>query len=328
VDARYLATARTAMLAATNVFTAGATGYTQFPTGVDTCKPTQAQVDALSLTAGSRLWIDCTTNAGFVGPGSALTINAGTVVFTGKVAPSAALSLPNAGHVYVAGKSGVGISLGGSGSQFQMNTASNIDLATSRCSTSHTPSKAVLFVKDGAVDLSNGSLLRLCRTTMFLMGGAADGCAPATEGTAPTATPCGGTGGTGRINQSGGDVDWTAPDQYGQMTLANGDPDPALAPAWLDTNGPEDLALWAESGSDSSNVFKMGGGGVFNVRGVFMTPNADSFTIGGNSSLDLTNAQFIATTIALNGTNTNITLAVDPDSAVPLPRLKVVGLVR
>jgi hypothetical protein len=112
------------------------------------------------------------------------------------------------------------------------------------------------------------------------------------------------------------------------MNLANGSPDPALAPAWSSSAGPEDLALWAESGTDNSSQFSMGGGGVFNVRGVFMAPNADPFTVGGNSNMNLTNAQFVASSIALNGTNTNITMAVDPNSAVTLPKLTLVGLVR
>ena len=72
----------------------------------------------------------------------------------------------------------------------------------------------------------------------------------------------------------------------------------------------------------------MGGSGVFNVRGVFMTPNADPFTIGGGSTLTLVNAQFVSTSIALNGAGTYITMSVDPNSAVTLPKLSLVGLVR
>ena len=72
----------------------------------------------------------------------------------------------------------------------------------------------------------------------------------------------------------------------------------------------------------------MGGSGIFKVRGVFMVPNADPFTIGGGSTMDLTNAQFVASSIALNGVNTSITMSVDPNSAVSLPRLSLVGLVR
>jgi hypothetical protein len=94
-------------------------------------------------------------------------------------------------------------------------------------------------------------------------------------------------------------------------------------------NGPEDLSLWSESyGSSSSATYNMQGGSDFRVRGVFMVPNADPFVIGGGATLNLTNAQFIASSIALNGNGTNITMAVDPNSAVHIPKLHGLGLVR
>ena len=43
--------------------------------------------------------------------------------------------------------------------------------------------------------------------------------------------------------------------------------------------------------------------------------------------MSLTNAQYIVTSIELNG-GTQITLSVNPDSAVTLPDLGLVGLVR
>jgi hypothetical protein len=59
-----------------------------------------------------------------------------------------------------------------------------------------------------------------------------------------------------------------------------------------------------------------------------MVPNADSFILSGGSHLDLTNAQFIASSITLNGNTTSVTMSVDPNSAVTLPDQGVVGLVR
>jgi hypothetical protein len=112
------------------------------------------------------------------------------------------------------------------------------------------------------------------------------------------------------------------------MFLPNGDPDPARAPGWSDPNGPEDLALWSESATNSSNTYSMAGGGLFNVRGVFMVPNADPFIISGGARMDLTNAQYVASSIELNGAGTNVTMSVDPNSAVTLPELGLVGLVR
>jgi hypothetical protein len=202
---------------------------------------------------------------------------------------------------------------------------------TNKCSTAVTGSstnKAVLFVKNGGIK-QNGGTLQLCYTTLMLMGGGPTGCLPTTNGTAPNATPCpGATMGNGQISQTGGNIDWTAPNQYDRMTLANGDPDPLYSPGWTDVNGPEDLALWSESaGNNSSTTYNMNGGGLFHVQGVFMVPNADSFNIGGGSHQNLTNAQYVATSIALGG-STQLSMAVDPNAAVTLPKLKTVGLVR
>lgn len=135
--------------------------------------------------------------------------------------------------------------------------------------------------------------------------------------------------GTGQFSQTGGDIDWTAPNEHDVMTLDDGSPDPAKAPFWSDVNGPEDLALWSESaGNNSSTTYNMAGGGLFAVRGVFMTPNADSMILSGGALLDLTNAQFIATSIQLNGNTTRVKMSVDPNSAVTLPQLTPFTLVR
>lgn len=327
VDQRYRLGVKTAIANASGVFAAGSTGWTKFPAAVDACKPTQADITALALTSTSKLFVDCTTNSGF-SPNNDVTIPAGQVFFNGVVGPGKLVSLPNADHVYIAGKSGRdAVNLTASG-QFQMHTAGNLD-GSGNCSTGQSSSKAVLFIKQGSFKESNsGNTVRMCRTTVFLMGGQPDGCVPATDGTAPTATPCAGTLGSGQFTQNGGNIDWTAPDTEDVMTLSDGTPDPAKQAKWSDINGPEDLALWSESAADSSNTYSMTGGGTFKVRGVFMTPNAVPFTIGGGAFLNLVNAQFIARTISLNGSGTKIDMSVDPNSAITLPTLDVVGLVR
>ena len=283
------------------------------------CNPTVPT----GLTAASKVYVNCTANTGYSGP----SINAGTVYFAGKVAPSGTLSLPNAHHVYIAGSSADAITLS-NGNALSVHTAGN--LAGTSCSNAVTGSstnKAVLFVKNGGIK-QNGGLLQLCNTTVMLMGGGSSGCLPTSNGTAPTATPCGTGMGSGQISQTGGDIDWTAPNQYDLMNLPNGDPNPVLAPAWSDVNGPEDLALWSESaGNNTSSTYSMSGGGLFHVQGVFMVPNADSFNIAGGAHQNLTNAQYVASSIALVGA-TQLSMAVDPNAAVTLPKLKTVGLVR
>ena len=58
-----------------------------------------------------------------------------------------------------------------------------------------------------------------------------------------------------------------------------------------------------------------------------MVPNAAPFILGGGAALNLTNSQYIVTSIELNG-GTRITMQVNPDSAIVLPDLGLVGLVR
>jgi Flp pilus assembly protein TadG len=327
VDERYRLGVKAAIGGAAGVFSAGSTGWTTFPASVDACKPTQAEINALALTVTSKLFIDCTTNAGFA-PGADVSIPAGQIYFNGVVSPGATVTLPDADHVYIAGKSGKDAIVLASSGKFQLNTAGNLD-GSGNCATGQKPDKAVLFIQQGSFkENTTSNTLRMCRTTVFLMGGQSDGCVPTTNGTAPTSAPCGTGLGSGQFTQNGGSIDWTAPDTQDIMTLANGDPDPAVSAKWSDVNGPEDLALWSESASDSSNTFNMTGGGIFHVRGVFMTPNAKPFTIGGGAVLDLKNAQFIARTIELNGSGTKIDMSVDPNAAVTLPRLDPLGLVR
>ena len=71
----------------------------------------------------------------------------------------------------------------------------------------------------------------------------------------------------------------------------------------------------------------MAGGGNLHVGGVFMTPNAAPFNVTGNGAQDLTNAQFIATSFAVDG-GAILTMRVDPNNAVGLPSLYDFRLVR
>jgi Flp pilus assembly protein TadG len=333
VDQRYFPAVKTALTGASAVFAAGASGppatWTKFPASVNACKPTQAQVNALGLAAGSSLYIDCSGK--FVGDAAGLSIPAGRVYFRGWVNPGGLVQLPNADHVYIGnhGDNPDAISLG-TGSSFEMHTNGN--LSGGLCSDGQSTSKAVLFVRSGDFKESgNGTILRLCRTTAFMMGGRSDGCVPLTEGTAPTSTPCAGVSsglGNGQLTQQGGDIDWTPPDAVAAaLDPVTQAPTAAALAAWGDANGPEDLALWSESASDTSTTYNMNGSGLFHVRGIYMVPNAAPFKLSGGAGMTLDNAQYIVTSIELNG-GTQITMRVNPDSAVTLPDLGLVGLVR
>jgi hypothetical protein len=283
------------------------------------------------LTTPSTLYINCTANAGFAGPGSDIVIPAGAVYFKGVVSPAAAVNLPNARHVYVenAGNRADALSIGNNAS-FQVNTAA-ANLTGTNCSIGQNLSRSILFVKSGAFKQTGGTL-RMCRTTALLMGGKTDGCVPASVGTAPTGAPCTGgvdARGTSQFTQTGGGIDWSAPDTIDSTQDASGSTLAAATAAWQNVDGPEDLALWSESaGFSSSPSYSMSGGGLFQVRGVFMVPNAAPLSLTGSSTLDLRNAQFVASSLELSSNNTTVKMSVDPNSAVTLPEQGVVGLVR
>lgn len=350
VDERYFPAVKTAIGGtaanpggAVGVFNSGAAGappgWTNLAAG-NACKPTQAEVNTAVNTAilvsGGKLYINCTANNGFQAPANTpLSIGAPQVYFAGVVNPGSTLKFPNASKIYVGNHGGLSDAIAvGNGSSFEVNTAGNVDLS-GNCTTGVQPSRAVLFVRAGQLK-QTGGLVQMCRTTGFILGGmtgssavAGPGCVPLATGIAPTMTPCNGGLGTGQVTMSGSaSIDWTAPNTLDATTDANGNTLPAAAAAWARADGPEDLALWSESGTSSSSNFSMGGSGTMRVRGVFMVPNAAPFTIGGGTGQILTNAQYIATSIELNGAGTAITMKVDPNSAVTVPDLRMIGLVR
>lgn len=285
----------------------------------------------LPVTA-TKIFIDCTDNNGY--KGTAL-LTADEVVFNGRVNPSAVTSLPTAKKVYIFGLSGrPALELGGASPVFSMHTDGLVTVPGGGCAAGFSSDRAILVIRDGEIKQSSG-VLQLCNTTAIMMGGQSNACLPTVGyavAAAPDTTPCGPSAsqvtGSGQIIQTGGIVDWTAPNEHDSMTDANGDPVPAKALSWSNPNGPEDLAFWSESGVSSSVTYNLNGGGSLRTVGVFMAPNADPFIIGGGACQLLYNAQYIATSIMLNGNNTCISMRVDPNAAVTLPKLSVVGLVR
>lgn len=333
IDTRYLATVKgivsTAKSVFSNVTAASHAGYVVLPGG---CNPTQAQVDGAGLTASSSVFVDCTANGGFT---AGVSIPGSVFVFNGSVQPSGTLSLPNATKVYIAGaatKDAISLSNGNTFSVHAQGNTSGGLCSNLPTGVANDKDKAVVVVKAGDLKETGGTL-QMCYTTMVMMGNdttSTNGaCLPSANGTAPTATPCNGGAGDGQLTQSGGNVDWTAPNVLDVTIDPSGNPSSDATKYWADTDGPEDLAFWDESyGSSSNPNYQMAGGGTLHTVGVYMVPNADPFTITGGASQTLTNAQYIATSIQLNGNNATLIMTVDPNSAVPLPRLALVGLVR
>lgn len=338
VDERYLGLGATPF--GVNAATSTANGIFTTVTGktaaqglsykiIDGCSATAGEINAISTS--DSVYVNCKDNAGYNGT---IPIPGQVVVFAGSVKPPSAagtsVSLPNARRVYIFGdptKDAVDI---GNNSAFKVNnTTTNVSSTTGRCTTTQNSSKTVLVIKAGQFK-QTGGLLQLCRTTVIMMGNRTDACLPSSIGTAPTTTPCGGGTGDGQITLSGtATIDWTAPNSLDLTKNAFGTPTAAAIAAWRDPGGPEDLALWSESaGLSSSPTYSMGGSGTMHTVGVFMVPNAGPFGIGGSACQNLFDAQYIATSIKLNGSKTCIKMRVDAQSAVTIPRLRIIGLVR
>lgn len=306
-------------------------GYTRFG-----C-PTAADMTTMAgMTTTNAVYIDCPGNSGITLSGA---IGAGTIYFHGYI-KGGVLKMPNAQKIYVDDTDNSGAKVNNDAIVLNNNDA--FCVRATGCTTGVTPpdpnqcpstslsptAKAQLIIRRGNLNgAGNSSLLRLCNTTVIMEGGqlgagtaaSPGGCLPTTYGTLPTSSPCPGASdvrGSGQINTSG-QLDWTAPNYYGNM-------DDPLAPltdaqkqaAW---DGGEDLALWDESyGGSSSPTFAMAGGGKMHVAGVFMAPNAAPFQISGGGVQDLSNAQYIVTSFSVGG-NATLTMKVDPNNAIRPP---------
>lgn len=310
------------------------TGYTRYG-----CSPDMTALGALPSTAS--VYIDCPGNSGITLSG---TIGAGRIYFHGFI-KGGSIHMPNATEVYIddTDNSGNKISADAmtlsNGTRFCMRGVSCTNYATNTCSsgTTGTAVHGRLFVRRGFLNSSGGSLLRLCNTTVYMLGGqlglgtaaSPGGCLPITKGTLPTTTPCTGAtspAGSGYL-QLAGSTDWTAPNQYGDMSLAApaglGGDDALIQAAW--DNG-EDLALWDETYAVSPD-FKMAGGAELNVSGVFFLPNAFPMTFSGGAVFDLRDAQFITRAFAVDG-GAQLLMRVDPFNAITLPEIDEWTLVR
>lgn len=307
VDERYLSGVRSAV---------GNPQPTTFARTITSCAPTAAQLvtiraSLLTLSGADAVRFDCSGGDRGLAMGTQadpVIVPAGTVVIDGWV-KGGGLDLSAATSVYVNQKasSGSAIKLG-TGNTLCVRAPTCTAAPINQCSTTPTGARSRLFVRTGTLEQSGG-LLRLCNTTVYMLGGPSDGCLPSSPGTAPTSTPCSGASGDGQLKINGGVTDWTAPSQYAGVI-----PEGVQASAW---EGGEDLAMWAESAGE----YTMAGGGSMQLVGVLMAPNAAPFSLTGGGAQALRNAQYIVRRFSLAGGAT-LTMTVDPHSAVTLPRLE------
>ena len=222
LDNRYAAGIRSSLTGAASIWTINGNNPPAPWVRVG-CTPSSSELSTMaSMTEADWLYVDCNANSG-IGWGAGntpVTIGAGRIVFNGFI-KSGGYKMPNATAVYVTNTAANGgdistdaISLGGSDA-FCMRSTSCVAASSNadRCSTAGSgPSgkSAKLYVYRGGLK-QTGGLLRMCQTTVLLLGGQANGCVPATNGTAPTLTPCSGTAGTGQLKVVGGGQDCPQP---------------------------------------------------------------------------------------------------------------------
>ena len=90
-------------------------------------------------------------------------------------------------------------------------------------------------MKNGNIKQTGGAL-QLCNTTVFMMGGQANGCVPGYTPTvpdaapAPTQTPCTAARAPARSCRPAGTWTGRRPNRWDEMTGANGQPDPTKTP--------------------------------------------------------------------------------------------------
>jgi Flp pilus assembly protein TadG len=342
VDERYLPAVRLWSQAAYTEWTkshGAPAGYTRFG-----C-PSSADMTAMAaMNALSSVYIDCPQNPGITLDG---TIGAGRIYFHGFI-KNGKLSMPNATDVYVDNTDDGGARISsdaitlGNNNGFCIRATACDTLAVGTCATTGTTvlSQARLTVRRGAIT-TTGGLLRLCNTAVLLQGGQLGngtptnpgGCVPRDtmadspptqyEPLPPTATPCVGassSAGNGFLSLSG-TTDWTAPNRYDDMSALHMSRGQQKA-AWANL---EDLALWTET-YGTGPAFKMAGGGALHVGGSFAAFNAHPFTVTGSGAQDLTDAQFLTRSFAVDGGAT-LTMRAFKD-AVKIPELGPFLLVR
>ncbi len=227
VDKRYLAGLKTVTRAAYSKWTTGqngihsqaaavAAGYTKYYSNCNAADMTSAAL----LLPTAAAFFDCPGNSGITMSG---TISAGTIYFHGFI-KSGNLSMPNATTVYIDNTNNSGAKVNssaitlGTNNGFCVRAALCASLAVGACNPAALPlvPTARLIVRRGSLDSGGTGLLRLCGTSVIMESGdlgngtAANpgGCLPATNGIAPTATPCPGA---------------TTPDGSGLVQLGRGD---------------------------------------------------------------------------------------------------------
>lgn len=303
VDSRYISHIRTVRDQATQRFgwdntQANANGFTAVP-----CNSTNF------TSPDEKVFVNCNGN-GFDGSGKTFP-DGYEVVINGYIdLGGSPLDLGDNTRVFVRGRT--------SGNRRAISSSSGNELlqnagGQSDCDSRHSDdssARGLLVIGSGTLYGSGGSV-RLCQTAVVMLDntGTPVNCPiPDSNGIAPYSNGC-----EGSVDLSGNVVvDWSAPNVN----------DTSL-PTDEELEHFEDLALWSETSDDQ----EIAGGGGLSMAGIFFTPNADPFTLGGGGGIDLMDAQFVSRRLRANGGGV-LTLAPDEPNSVTIPSLEGFTLVR
>lgn len=180
------------------------------------------------------------------------------------------------------------------GGTLSINAGPSID-----CQARHTaePTKTTkLVIANGPFDNGAASIVRMCSTSVVM----ADGTLPP-HGTSPADNTF-----DGSVDfAAAGTIDWTAPNKV------------AAGAKQADWDDLEDLALWTETSAGNA----IGGQGTVHLGGVFALPNANPFTIAGQSSGSFTtlnaDAQFWTRKLELTG-KAVLQMLPNPNDSIPI----------
>lgn len=330
VDSRYLENVRELETAATSAVNSSS------PPGFDWVNVTDPAPAGLGLgctidaptppvelsVADGKFWFNCPS--GLTVRNLTIAALRAQVVIRGDLTVTATgFRINEARSVWIKGKS-TGNNRGlDVGAPFVVNNAPTMTEPDRDCTSRSNPAErdevATMFVKEGSVLVGSG-LARWCQTFLYIRGAnsatAASSLPTSVPGPPPStlSRPPGNYNSIGTINVSAGAViDWTAPNQL----------DTRPTEYELDTRKYEDMALWTEAHGAST----LNGGGGMNLGGIYYLPNADPFTIRGNSGQNINiDAQFYVRKLTIAGGST-LNMIPNPGNQVPIPT-SIVALIR
>jgi hypothetical protein len=271
----------------------------------------------------ARIWVDC-AGGEFDGNNKTFAASVDDIVINGYVVVDgggSTLRFTSPDTLYIRGHgSNDAVSLTGTGNNIFVNDGGLTDgdgdgFVCDERFASAPSARTELVVGSGPIlgEGGSGKVLRLCQTVVFMMddSGSPACPVPTVDGVAPYDNGC-----RGRLRVAGNNkLDWSAPN-------ANN----VTSPTRAQLDEFEDLAFWSET-QGSAGISSIEGGGGVRLSGIFFTPNADPFRVGGNGAYDIEDAQFITRKLEVAGNGT-LLMRPDPQNALQVPVFGGFTLVR